>query len=327
MLSLKNCIEQLNKHDLCWLTRICRWYHSLGGVDRSVYIEYMPMYLHTSSIPTEKSYLAAAKLINSADALLITAGAGLGVDSGLPDFRGEHGFYNAYPQFKALGFSQWHVSNPALFIKQPRLAWGFYAHRYHLYKKTIPHAGYDILRDWLTEKDGFVFTSNVDGHFIKAGCVKTRLVECHGSIHYIQCLKNCNDHVRYISDLPITTDSDSLLANGVLPTCPYCGFLARPNILMFNDSTWCDVRYAQQASLYEAWLNRNRGKVIVVIEIGAGVTIPRVRNQFKNRHMKLIRINPHDCTIPYGGVAIKERAIIALQEINKFLDAPSLLTT
>ena len=40
---------------------------------------------------------AAAELIADADALLITAGAGMGVDSGLPDFRGAEGFWRAYP--------------------------------------------------------------------------------------------------------------------------------------------------------------------------------------------------------------------------------------
>ena len=34
----------------------------------------------------------AAEIIQSADALLITAGAGMGVDSGLMDFRGAQGF-------------------------------------------------------------------------------------------------------------------------------------------------------------------------------------------------------------------------------------------
>ena len=32
---------------------------------------------------------SAAELINNADAILIGAGAGIGVDSGLPDFRGK----------------------------------------------------------------------------------------------------------------------------------------------------------------------------------------------------------------------------------------------
>jgi NAD-dependent SIR2 family protein deacetylase len=35
--------------------------------------------------------------VELADGLLITAGAGMGVDSGLPDFRCENGFWRAYP--------------------------------------------------------------------------------------------------------------------------------------------------------------------------------------------------------------------------------------
>ena len=39
----------------------------------------------------------AADLISQADALVIAAGAGMRVDSGLPDFRGNTGFWKAYP--------------------------------------------------------------------------------------------------------------------------------------------------------------------------------------------------------------------------------------
>ena len=42
----------------------------------------------------------AAELIGRADALLVTAGAGMGVDSGLPDFRGKDGFWREYPALK-----------------------------------------------------------------------------------------------------------------------------------------------------------------------------------------------------------------------------------
>ncbi len=44
----------------------------------------------------------AAKAIREADALLISAGAGMGVDSGLPDFRGTEGFWRAYPAIAKL---------------------------------------------------------------------------------------------------------------------------------------------------------------------------------------------------------------------------------
>jgi NAD-dependent SIR2 family protein deacetylase len=36
-------------------------------------------------------------MFESADGLMITAGAGMGVDSGLPDFRSNNGFWKAYP--------------------------------------------------------------------------------------------------------------------------------------------------------------------------------------------------------------------------------------
>ena len=45
----------------------------------------------------------AARIVADARALLITAGAGMGVDSGLPDFRGPEGFWRAYPAFRRLG--------------------------------------------------------------------------------------------------------------------------------------------------------------------------------------------------------------------------------
>eukprot|EP00499_Haloplacidia_sp_CaronLabIsolate_P001925 CAMPEP_0196786948 /NCGR_PEP_ID=MMETSP1104-20130614/22330_1 /TAXON_ID=33652 /ORGANISM="Cafeteria sp., Strain Caron Lab Isolate" /LENGTH=68 /DNA_ID=CAMNT_0042157277 /DNA_START=1 /DNA_END=203 /DNA_ORIENTATION=+ len=45
----------------------------------------------------------AAEFVMNADAILVTAGAGMGVDSGLPDFRGVHGFWKAYPPFKERG--------------------------------------------------------------------------------------------------------------------------------------------------------------------------------------------------------------------------------
>ena len=47
----------------------------------------------------QRNLRRAAELIAKADALLITAGAGMSVDSGLPDFRGGKGFWRAYPSW------------------------------------------------------------------------------------------------------------------------------------------------------------------------------------------------------------------------------------
>ena len=137
----------------------------------------------------------AAEAIRSAEGLVITAGAGMGGDSGLPDFRGKEGFWGAYPPFAKLGLSFEELANPVWFERDPAVAWGFYGHRFELYRRTTPHEGFAVLRRWAAGKDHgcFVFTSNVDGHFQKAGFAPERVVECHGSIHHLQCADSCTE--------------------------------------------------------------------------------------------------------------------------------------
>ena len=61
-------------------------------------------------------------MISQADGLLITAGAGMGIDSGLPDFRGDHGFWKAYPALGNLGMRFYEVANPKAFESMPEVA-------------------------------------------------------------------------------------------------------------------------------------------------------------------------------------------------------------
>ena len=90
-----------------------------------------------SATPLEPVLERAAQSIENADAILITAGAGMGVDSGLPDFRGAEGFWKAYPAIAKLGLSFSQMANPAWFETDPALAWAFYGHRLNLYRRTI----------------------------------------------------------------------------------------------------------------------------------------------------------------------------------------------
>ena len=63
-----------------------------------------------------KTVLAqAAQLIVESDGLLITAGAGIGVDSGLPDFRGTAGFWQAYPALGRARIDFTEIANPQAF--------------------------------------------------------------------------------------------------------------------------------------------------------------------------------------------------------------------
>ena len=138
--------------------------------------------------------------------LLIGAGAGVGVDSGLPDFRDDTGFWKAYPPFRGRRFAE--MSNPRWFQSDPPLAWGFFGHRLDLYRSAVPHKGFEILRGWgeRLPHGAFVFTSNVDGQFQKAGFANDRILECHGSIHFLQCIGRCGQALWPSTDTQVDVD-------------------------------------------------------------------------------------------------------------------------
>ena len=250
----------------------------------------------------EENIKTAKNIIDEADAVLITAGAGMGVDSGLPDFRGNEGFWKAYPVVKEHGYTFSEMANPHWFDENPGLAWAFYGHRLHLYRDTFPHKGFELLLQLVREKNGdyFIFTSNVDGQFQKAGFSEEKIVECHGSINYFQCTKNCSDDIWSSKDENIAIDKDRFEALN-FPCCPHCKAMARPNILMFGDYSWNSGRTMNQEISYEKWLLGviSKHKKLAVIEIGAGNAIPTVRQEGeslvkKYKNSKLIRINPRE---------------------------------
>lgn len=270
----------------------------------------------------------AARIIAGADALVIAAGAGMGMDSGLPDFRGTNGFWNAYP---ALGQAKMHfsdVANPRAFEENPGLAWGFYGHRLGLYRAVIPHAGFQILRQWSAAMahGAWVYTSNVDGHFQKAGFDEAVINEAHGSIHHLQCTSDCPSGVWRADGFTPEVNSETCQLMGQPPTCRVCGRLARPNILMFGDWGWDHDRNRLQVLRQTRWFEHASlsAAKVAIIEIGAGTAIPSVR-QFGKRvsrafDARMIRVNLHEPTVSNPeDVGIALGALEALQTINEAL--------
>ena len=244
----------------------------------------------------------AAELVAQADALVVAAGAGMGVDSGLPDFRGNEGFWKAYPALGRARMDFTSIASPQAFREDPALAWGFYGHRLALYRATVPHAGFGLLRDWASgmEHGCSVFTSNVDGQFQLAGFDPQRVAECHGSIHHLQCMEPCGGDIWSADGFTPDVDAEACRLRNAPPTCPHCGGLARPNILMFGDGGWLEERAERQATRQQAWLARVKRPV--VIELGAGTAIPSVRH-FSHRVVqqhggRLVRINPREPQVP-----------------------------
>eukprot|EP00698_Gefionella_okellyi_P019408 TRINITY_DN5946_c0_g1_i1.p1 TRINITY_DN5946_c0_g1~~TRINITY_DN5946_c0_g1_i1.p1 ORF type:complete len:303 (-),score=27.50 TRINITY_DN5946_c0_g1_i1:26-934(-) len=286
---------------------------------------------HFSEMAVTTSWLdAAVSAIRGARAILITAGAGLGVDSGLPDFRGPQGFWKAYPPMQALGLAFSDVSNPQSFVKDPQFGWGFFGHRYHLYSAAIPHEGFAILQELvqMMPLGGFVFTSNVDGQFQKAGFSEDKIIECHGSIHHLQCFSGCN---KIIWDAKSTLTSlvvdAEFMASKPLPQCQSCAGLARPNILMFGDDGWNSDRTDTQYDRYQSWSDQlPKGTPVVVIEMGAGLSVPTIRHTseywLRKQSVKttLLRINPRESEGPTGTISIpcgSKEALVMIRDALK----------
>ncbi len=208
----------------------------------------------------------AAELIGRTDALLITAGAGMGVDSGLPDFRSKDGFWRAYPALRQRGISFERMAQPQWFFDDPAMAWAFYGHRQRLYRETKPHDGFRLLLEWGRVMPGeyFVATSNVDGQFEAAGFAAERLLEVHGRIDTYQCVRPCRQATWRDSSVELDVDFDALAVRGELPRCPNCGGVARPNVLMFGDGTWVSRVVHTQRGHYQHWLAAVRARRLVV---------------------------------------------------------------
>lgn len=260
----------------------------------------------------EQAYDQAAELIAGADAVLVCAGAGMGVDSGLPDFRGTEGFWRAYPPYERLGLKFEEIADPVHFADDPELAWGFYGHRLALYRATVPHEGFAILRSWGAR----AFTSNVDGQFQRAGFAD--VAEVHGSIHHVQCVEPCTDEI-WECAFDVSVDPETMRAVGSLPSCQFCGGLVRPNILMFGDWGWVPHRSQAQLDALTEWRRAHRN--LVVIEIGAGTAVPTVRRQAELASAasgSLIRINTREPEVRHGrGVSLPVGALEALTALAR----------
>lgn len=268
------------------------------------------------SAPDPRAIERARRLLDDADAIVIAAGAGMGADAGLPTFRGDQGFWRAYPALGQRGMSFTDVASPLTFVRDPRLAWGFYGHRLALYRATAPHAGYALLRELAARvrHGAFAVTTNVDGHFLRAGFDDAEVWEMHGTIHRLQCPTPCRDELWPADAFVPRVDAPACRLLNEPPVCPHCGEVARPNVLMFSDWAWIPDRAGAQERAFDEFLERARRPV--VLELGAGTAIPSLRHLSRQHRWPVVRVNPDEPDVREGeGVGIACGALDALREL------------
>lgn len=260
--------------------------------------------------------------LTTSQAIVINTGAGMGVDSGLPDFRGDDGIWG-----KVEGENQqsiFELSNPKSFEENPQMIWTLFAKRMKSYQATTPHQGFQILLQWIAKLnlDYFVLTSNIDSQFQKAGFAEDKIRELHGSLAYLQSTQPELSKKIWKNELEI----DQLLQeiqNGIFPICPVSKVMARPNVYMFRDFTYIDTRSKAQEQNFQAFLQKNQNKNLLVFEIGSGPHVQTIRVKTRmlksDYNAKIVRINPKDYAIKPPHIGIAEGALVALKEIDEYI--------
>lgn len=256
--------------------------------------------------------------LSNADAMVILTGAGMGVDSGMADFRGNDGLWGQVEQDTEL--TALDVSNPDFLNKNPQYAWTLFIKRMLDYKNKKPHKGYDILLRWIKEYnlDYFVLSSNVDEHFITAGFDSEKYRELHGSMFYMQCNKPCSKNIWRLE-----TDLNKLkkqIDNEQFPICDNCGSFVRPNVYMFRDFAYISDRSDEQEKRFQVFLDNNKDKSIIVFEIGSGPHVQSIRKKTRmlgiKYSAKIVRINPKDFKIKPPHISLQNTALNALELID-----------
>jgi NAD-dependent SIR2 family protein deacetylase len=164
----------------------------------------------------------SANLLKNADAIAIYAGAGMSVDSGIPAYRGNDGLWTRAIQINNATINNFDLMKPEAFKRQPEIAWGFIGLLMEQYDNTNPHIGFRLLKEFVSQKEYFIVTPNIDGQFQKAGFSENRIFELYGSIFNTQCGSEIECG---IWDTPtIKSSYDGISAESQTPVCPVCHF-------------------------------------------------------------------------------------------------------
>ena len=255
-------------------------------------------------------------IVKASDVVVILAGAGMTADS--LNSKGIN--IPTYSNTKKDKDNYNNNTTPDAFNDRPNDAWKLHGGLYNDYMGATPHVGYAALLEMIGDKPYFVVTSNVDGHFRKAGYDENNIYEVHGRMSKMQCL-SCKTLWTYPKNQLITK----------IPRCPKCNAYSRPNIMLFNDNAFDEAETNQQADRFNTFMSQyDKGHHnLAIMEFGAGTSVTTIRmmSDFIYRKISkasLIRINPVDFDGPEGTIAIKKGALDAIMSTELTDEVKSL---
>ena len=230
------------------------------------------------------------KEIQTADAIVIGAGAGLSTAAGFTysgerlrkyfaDFVEKYGFRDMYSG----GFY------PFPTLEEQWAYWSryIYINRY----MDVDNGTYIRLFELVKDKDYFVITTNVDHQFQKAGFDKARLFYTQGDYGLWQCSEPCNqktyDNEETVRKM-FEQQKNMRVSSELVPKCPVCGKPMSMN-LRADDTFVEDEGWHRAAERYDEFLRRHDGLHILFLELGVGMNTPVI---IKYPFWKMTYANP-----------------------------------
>ena len=277
----------------------------------------------TGSCSEQIERLQAA--LETADAILIGAGAGLSTSAGLT-YSGER-FERYFSDFyRKYGISDMYSGGFYPFETLEEY-WAWWS-RHIFYNRYVdpPLPVYQELLALVKDKDYFVLTSNVDHQFQRSGFDKSRLFYTQGDYGLWQCSKTCHNKT-YDNETEVrqmlAQQQDMKIPSELIPRCPVCGAPMTMNLRC--DDTFVQDRgwYAAQ-SRYAVFLQRHKQGKVLYLELGVGNNTPGIikypfwRYTLENPDAAYACVNLGQANVPRE---IADRSVFLNMDIGQALTA------
>ena len=275
------------------------------------------------------------KALQSTDAVVVGAGAGLSTSAGF-NYNGER-FQKYFSDFiEKYGFTDMYSAGFYPFPTEEE-HWAYWSrHIYYNRYVPAPKPVYDNLLKLLKDKDYFVITTNVDHQFQKAGFDKKWLFYTQGDYGLFQCAKPCHQKTYDNEDVikrMIAEQMDMRIPSELVPKCPVCGGPMAMNLR--SDETFVeDEGWHAASERYADFIRRHlnvetrhgtslpNGKILF-LDLGSGGNTPIV---FKIPFIQWTMQNPNAiyATVNLGEAftvdQIKDRSIVIDGDIGEVLE-------
>ena len=239
------------------------------------------MFLQKKILTSTKDYSSEINSlkneIETADAILIGAGAGLSTAAGFT-YSGER-FEKCFSDFiEKYNFRDMYSGGfyPFASLEEHWAYWSRYIfiNRY----MNVDNGVYKRLFELVKDKDYFVLTTNVDHQFQKAGFDKHRLFYTQGDYGLFQCSEPCCQKTYDNEDIirKMYAEQENMrIPTELIPRCPKCGKPMTMN-LRADDKFVQDDGWYKANDRYNDFIRRHKDMHILFLELGVGYNTPAI---------------------------------------------------